>query len=106
MALLILTCFSGEMLKKNAQIFVDNLFVISYVLGLCHRSKDDLSALFADWDFRMNRWKIFSSIVGLACFMTAVRGHYIIAGILFVIAVLCAQRGVTTNRHKSDSQEP
>lgn len=54
----------------------------------------------------MNRWKILSSVGGLACFMTAVHGHYIAAGILFVIAVLCAQYGVTTNRYESDRQEP
>jgi hypothetical protein len=44
----------------------------------------------------MNLYKILSGMLGLACFLTAVRGHYIIAGILFVIAVLCAQRGVSS----------
>ncbi len=38
----------------------------------------------------MNQWKIFSIVAGFICFLTAVHGHYIIAGILFVVAVLCA----------------
>lgn len=53
----------------------------------------------------MNQWKIFSIVAGFICFLTAVHGHYIIAGVLFVVAVLCAQRGVAANHHGSDRHD-
>jgi branched-subunit amino acid transport protein len=63
------------------------------------------SQLFREGGFTMNQWKIFSIVAGLVCFLTAVRGHYIIAGVLFVVAVLCAQRGVAANHHGSDRHD-
>ncbi len=56
--------------------------------------------------FTMNQWKIFSIVAwDFICFLTAVPGHYIIAGILFVVAVLCAQRGVAANHPGSDRHD-
>ena len=48
----------------------------------------------------MNLCKIISIILGAICFFSAIRGHYIIAAILFVFAVLIAQRSAEPPRQE------